>query len=458
MTRSLPGFGWILAGIVFVANPYFSIFDILPDFIGYAMILYGLGSIVHVFPIFPEAAEKIKILIVLSLIRLVSIPIVAGVTIKESPTMSLVVVFCVSLAELYVGWQMINSLFRGIAHTTDRFGCYELDRDANLLKHITRLLLLYKTVGDLLPELAVLGISEDEYINSTTDYFTQDYLALRNVLHYIFFVLISVSSICFILAWAEYLKRMKKNARYLQGLEETLRLYPEAPGRRIRRTAGTATKLLIVGCFLLWSVRIDGYILIPAFLGAVLIAVACQCYSAGIEAFEKEKPLWIGYAVLAAVSWSVQNHLVAKYYESGLPEGERGLFLFSIVISGVCASAAFALLIRLAKRLCTYVRQHCFAATDERFVRMSMEMENRKKALCYRIVAVGISAVFPLSCEVAEAATLFMSDITVTLFGIEQTLSLWGIFMLIRLAWAIFAADTTIRIWNRTKERYHGVT
>ena len=39
------GFGFLLAGAIFLFDPFINIFDILPDVIGYALIVYGLSRL-----------------------------------------------------------------------------------------------------------------------------------------------------------------------------------------------------------------------------------------------------------------------------------------------------------------------------------------------------------------------------------------------------------------------------
>ena len=39
------GFGFLLAGAMFLFDPFINIFDILPDAIGYALIAYGLSRL-----------------------------------------------------------------------------------------------------------------------------------------------------------------------------------------------------------------------------------------------------------------------------------------------------------------------------------------------------------------------------------------------------------------------------
>ena len=68
--KKLFGFAYVIAGFVFLANPYIDMLDILPDFIGYLLILAGISRMAKLDDRLTLAAQKLTYLAVLSVLRL----------------------------------------------------------------------------------------------------------------------------------------------------------------------------------------------------------------------------------------------------------------------------------------------------------------------------------------------------------------------------------------------------
>ncbi len=455
-TRSrVIGFGHILIGLIFLANPYFNLLDILPDAIGYLLILRGLGACLWTIPSFEEAVKQAKILIGISLIRMVALFFVASMPQAESPTMSLAAVFCLVLAEGYFGLRLITEAFRGIQYTVLCGDCMEMDRGLRFLRVITRLMLFFRLLGNLLPELAVLGVTEEGYVGSVTENETQIWLQLRNVLTVLLFLLVLIGSVGFVLAWASWLRRARRNEAYLSALEAEIRANPEPYGHKICRTAESGTLLLTVGMALLWAVRLDGYVFVPSFLGVCLIAISCGSFLQGHPSFRTERRLWFACAPLFFLSWLSQNLFAERHYVTGSARGGEVWFYVNIALACLCSAAAVLLLVRLSARLRAYVDAHCFPKIDPALTRTVIEVENQKQRLKARLRVLALTCAIPAVLDGIEAATLFAPEIHISVLGAAKAIPFWGIFVLLRLGWIAFACLTVRHIKVSAEEKYN---
>ena len=74
------GLGCIVAGAVFLFDPFVGVFDLLPDIIGYLLILRGLRRLALLEGHFDEAIRLFRRLVLLAAIRILAIPFIFGLT------------------------------------------------------------------------------------------------------------------------------------------------------------------------------------------------------------------------------------------------------------------------------------------------------------------------------------------------------------------------------------------
>lgn len=113
---------WAIA-LIFLFNPNFHGIDLLPDFVGYALLVRGLGRVSLLDESFGEARRLFRRLAWLSVARLVGVAWIFTVpSMEEQPTLILLLCFVVGVLELMLVLPACNQLFRGLSYVASRMG------------------------------------------------------------------------------------------------------------------------------------------------------------------------------------------------------------------------------------------------------------------------------------------------------------------------------------------------
>lgn len=447
MKRAI-GYGWLLCGILCLINPYLNLLDFFPDFLGYLFLLKGLREVVWAEPYFTDMRKTMLQLLAVSAARAVMFPMVASMPQDESPTMSLLCVFCLTCVELFFGIRCLQELQGGMRHISMD------DRMQPVSKGFPRKRLwfffLAKLIGNLLPEMCVLGIVEDGYIDSVTDNMSQRFLQLRNVLAILFFFLVGICSLMLLIGFLKWVRNLRKCQTANEALAELCDAHPEPTAHRTLRLTRSAVLFFSTAVFLSWSLRIDGIVLIPTAFGALAMYLGLRLFSRILPSAEAQKKHWLVLAVLSAGNYLSQLLFYMQYCASGVAKGRGdvwfGLNILAALLCGIGFALAFA---RMAKSLSLFVDRYGFAPVDPALIHEAREQENKRLALHGRLRIWALTAFLPAVCEGVEAALLFTS------FGPtpEQAFPIWGVFTTIRLAWIVFSCILFSQINDTVREQ-----
>ena len=162
------GLGCIVAGAVFLFDPFVSVFDLLPDLIGYLLILRGLRRLAVLDGHFDEAIRLFRRLVLLAAIRILSIPFIFGLTSSsEQPVEQLLVLFTLAVLDcivLFPAWREVASGFTQLAFLHDGKAVLRSDgRGTSGTDKLLRHTLVFMTARELLavlPEVTVLFNSQ----------------------------------------------------------------------------------------------------------------------------------------------------------------------------------------------------------------------------------------------------------------------------------------------------------
>ncbi len=426
--------GRILLGFLFLLNPYFSILDLLPDCIGYALLLSGIGDLIWALPSLTDARANLLKLTLLSALRGLAFPIVASVPSSEGPTMALLFVTCFSVMELVFLWPLLRQIKDALSYLSVSLGG---ENPAERYPAVRlRLFSVMKVACNLLPELCVLGVNEDGYIDSVTDSMSRRYLQLRSALTALLFLVMLIFSLIALIGVIRWLGRIKRNARLLDEAKEYALAHPEKAGKRTLRIAASSIWVMLFALILLFSFRIDSKIFVPTFASGILLWIAYRLLARILPQARGEGKWALGYALLAFANGISQLLFIEQYHAAGVAPG-RGIewFWINVALAALVGIGTVYLVFRLHRVLITLVKERGFAPVEQALVRMAAQAENQKRALCMRIRLLAVFAVLPALCEPLEAATLF------TVFGpdAEHAFPIWGVFVAIRVLWLVFA-------------------
>ena len=200
------GFGFLLVGAIFLFDPFINIFEILPDFIGYALMFYGLSKLADLELKVAEAKRRITNALYVALGR--AAVIICSLFLEFDATLLLVFSFSLATLEIFFVIPAFNMLFEGLSYSAMRFSAKEINDKAENLQKVTPVFVVVRAVCAVVPQLTVL-IAQDPNGGTETG------LEGSGVITLALTGLCAVISLVFGIVWISmafpYIKSLKKN-------------------------------------------------------------------------------------------------------------------------------------------------------------------------------------------------------------------------------------------------------
>lgn len=458
---------WMVA-LIFLFNPYFHGLDLLPDVIGYLLLIAGLRRVSLLDESFGEATRLLRRLAWLSVGRFLALVwIIAVPSADEQPTLLLLLCFVMGILELMAVIPACHQLFHGLIYLGSRMGGTVvlasikdeqvrrlqnrlarmspddkrravLERRLSRARHggdmADRICLgcqtfaVIKTVLCILPELTAL--TDTTYRAGAT---------LINWYSYIngFRALAMMAGVVVGLVWLvsmmRYCLRIEADVPLWGALvmrcEEDEAAHPE------RRPAGklrTARLLVLLAFAFCTNFSFDGVNILPGFVAALLMLAAIL----PLRAYLPRRVLWgsgvcLGlYAIAAAVSWTMTTTFFARYdlyayFRSGTVQRAYDAVCVATVVESVAMVIAFGALAWISATLIHhYTGAHdaaTHACTREQMIR------RRERALHRHLLPIPVLGVLSAAMHavyaylVIEYKFIWMPDVALSalllLFG-----------------------------------------
>ncbi len=308
------GFALIFVGLLFFANPYFATLDILPDWIGCALICLGLDRVARISKHMGEARVAFFKLLIYTVVKdVVAIAIFMTTDGIERPTVLLIVTFVNAVCASLLTYQAVYSLFDGfyaLSVTRDCPSLYasykkakrrERSRTEQIL-FTTIFFVIFREVFAVLPELASLANSH--YVDSgLIDVY--DYIG---VMRGIAVVVVFAVSIWWLVTLIRYFALLHRERAFRTRLTEEQNAYANAhPGIVLERRFGIGFFFLALGAFFLCDFVVDMKNIFPDYL-------AVFCFLVGL--FVMKIPAKWRAVCVAVVSLFGASCLVSSQYSA----------------------------------------------------------------------------------------------------------------------------------------------
>lgn len=261
--------GVLLAGLVFLFNPNVNMIDILPDAVGWGLILYGILPISRCQTNFSEAAKWVKRLFLLSLIKIPAF-FVCYVMDSEAQLLLLIGSLVFSCLEAVFGLFFAKDFYDGFGMTADR------ERDALVfdgLKNARRCTAVFfpvKAILCVLPDLTLLANDEYGVVGPNGIESLKRYRGVFTVFGVLAVLIVGIVWLVLVLRHGN---RVKGQTAYLAGLNRQAELY-YADNRRVAfQTLISGLTFLLAGGWFLLELKIEGYSLVPPMIGAALFCL-----------------------------------------------------------------------------------------------------------------------------------------------------------------------------------------
>lgn len=269
------GIGYIIAAAVFLCNPVINIVDILPDFIGYLLLIRGLRQLSYISEPAREAKLYASRLMWVTLIKfLISVAIeIWSSSVLSQPTMRLTYALVFSAWELVLFIPMLNRLLEsvsmlGLMHDS-RAAIFGSDQ----LRILGIVFYSVRVACCMLPEFVYLQSAEELYTVYADNRIVLDYSTYRPYLVVLFGAIALVWGIAWCISLCKYLRRVKKDP-----------VFSDAVCRRLQENSRWIQKdllshvwkrsfiLFFAACLFLCGIEWEYVNILPAFAGCLLIA------------------------------------------------------------------------------------------------------------------------------------------------------------------------------------------
>lgn len=338
--RFLSGRRFMILSAVILANPFFGVLDILPDFIAYAFIIYAISDLSLMYSQFEDAKSGFTKLMWLSISRIPFVVLCGWLSENHGSEImiSTAVVLIYGVAELIFAVPAFNSFFAGTEHIADMSGssCDATDSDKKAgVRTVTVIFLIARSVLSLLPELLYVPVTVDG--------------APFAGFHFVATVICSVAEAVFAAVFLIYI------VSYINSIfasdvicdyidEQTERESAILSGMRVSRDLFLILNLIAVAVGFGIDLIFDDVNVLPDTVSAFILVVTCV-YARKYTDMKSFKVLIVSgtvYAVFSFLSYWMNMRFLKKYDYSAIAISEKAEDEYLRVIAmSLAENAAF---------------------------------------------------------------------------------------------------------------------
>ena len=273
------GFGAILAGLFLFFNPYFAVFDVLPDVIGALIVWLALAKFARIDRRMAQARDAFLKLLAFCLCKDAGVLVVFGMcTELERPTALLILAFSGAVLGIYFSFSAFSELFEGIyslAVKQDSNALYGTCKkglsgreycQTELALRATRIFLVIREVFCVLPEASSLTLSDYTDSGLIRIY---DHIGVMRAMA---FIVVLFAGIIWFISMCRFFACIAEQNDFLTELAKAEHHYRQThPGNAITRRYQRAFLLLVLGAVLLADFYLDFQNILPDPLAAVFL-------------------------------------------------------------------------------------------------------------------------------------------------------------------------------------------
>ncbi len=460
MTASALGLKYIVWGLVFLMNPNVNIIDILPDFIGYLFIIRGLYAVSAIYPHFRDALTNFRNLVIISVAKTVSLPVVFIVASTEI-TWLLLLAFVFGGLEIFYGVVAFSKLFEGIYYSAERGAGSAVFVGYDNIRLFTVIFACFKPIASFLPELT--NLSSSEY-GTVTETGIVSYAQFRIPLTiFVLLLALAVGIVWFVMA-RKYFKRLLSDGEYVSSLAEKYsRFANDSPHLVDRRIVLSSVTLFTAAALLALELKLDGINYIPNFVaGAFFIAAFFRVKNIFPKIAKTGLVTSCAYTAVSAVNWGFSVFFTTKYIvinktQIGMQVGYgeqissylgtnaeiSRSFDIMCILNALEAVAFSVTLFFVGKALVAALMRHGGKHIYE------LGQVHDKKVLLRSTALERFWIVLTVVLGIFSAVLAFLQ---IALVATEY--NLWVIDIAVRIVWVVLFIHTADKIKDSTKEKY----
>ena len=327
--------GYICAGFVFLFFPSVSIFDVMPDFIGYLLIIKGVGCLFDLNEdIYSCRASFIKLFFI-DLAKAVLTPLLMSLN-DETTTMTAVFIF--SIIEGILLYTALSSLFTGISYLAERADSPFADRGYSDVRITSSIFVVGRYVLVTLPELTVMTSLDYQMTDDLSAFTVYDFKLLITVAC---FVISFILGLHFLVNTVKYIKCLKNDGvfitfvreRYISDVLENRSLF-------IRRNTKNASYFLLAGFISACPVYFEGVDITPSPIVLILLFMGISQLDMIDGAFAKLKRLFYVFIPVSCALYVFECYVGAVFHRASYQIAEKASLMYKLWGIAQCADLA----------------------------------------------------------------------------------------------------------------------
>ncbi len=322
------GITCIIVGLFFLLNPNIILIDVLPDFIGYILILIGTAKIARLNLTLHDAFADFRNLLILSLCKLPALWVYLSFAGGTGDVWGLLFAFGFGFFEAFFGVRAFRGLFNGLTLLANAREGEEAAHSSVFVRLkevrlLTYLFIVAKPTLATLPELT--NLTSEEYGTVTAAGILSP-ARFRILFTVAAAVIVLILGIAWFISIADYFRRIRKDSAFLEEIEERYQLeILSNPIRFATNRIFTALILLIVAAVFSLEFKFDGFndLPHPIFLSIILCALLYLKRIYPIQCKKAARTTLIAIVGTAA-AWVYTFVFVYSFYSIYLTDSSEG--------------------------------------------------------------------------------------------------------------------------------------
>ncbi len=347
-------YGLFLFGLFFLTNPYFWVFDILPDFIGLLIMAKAIRPMTEISPSMEAASSGFKKAAALSVAQLgLIIPMITMV--NSDPTFNMVFSFCFNILRIIILIPAFHELFNGFTYFAERHaepGQTVSTAKLKVMRTVIQIYIILHAVLSSLPEIVYFKVNDSGMTDSVEEIYPLAPFRLGIIVLCALIVLII--AIIWYISVCMYLSALRRKAAFNRGIILDISSFVRSEKKRIMSAVRPAVTCFILSCFCAIAFYIDGKAVIPPFFAPALHIAVLTSLRRILD--DNKKRITRAFSIVAVILslplmlftefFATQYHEMASFAFSeveskfALPYYMNIAYSFFMILSSVCVGIA----------------------------------------------------------------------------------------------------------------------
>ena len=408
-SNSLLHLGKLFLGCVFLFTPNVSLFDLLPDFIGFALLLSAIKEATFVFPHFDEAYRGFKRMLYISIAKLPAAFLMLSIASKSMDERSIVTVFSLSFAVLDLVFLLpaFRAFWEGFSYIGQREGISVCltdggEKSVDSLTVFTLVFLTVKHAMSTLPEMSLLSLFEKM---GSLDPGAVNLAALYPAFAVLGAIIVLVLGIMWLARIRRFLYALRADEQMTALLSAKAEEQKETIRTRTERRRALSLLYLLMGAFLFTVDPIfDDRDVLPNLFAAILLFLVF-CYADGARQARAGRWISAVYGTAALATFVMREIYFADFTPIDVAFRDEALLRYTLVEALTVLESL--LLIAVILLLCAVLRDFIKAKTGKGLRETDLVLRNNvHAALLLRLKRFGVLGVIYAICRAAEVFLL----------------------------------------------------